>query len=324
MYLMRFDLRAPGRDAAERAELYRTAIDMAAWVDQRGCSGVVLSEHHASEDGYLSSPLTLAAAMAAVTTTVPIAVAATLLPLHDPVRLAEEIITLDHIGQGRVMVVLGLGYRPEEYALHGVDWDRRAAIADEKLGALLELLRDAGRDDAAQPKVSPAPYTAPMPLLAWGGRSRAAARRAGRNGIAFFAQTDAPGLGEAYAEASREHGYEPGMCVLPSPDMPLIVFVNDDVDLGWKEVGDSMLVDAVSYQAWNAAAGTAEGTASLSTATTVEALRAERGSHQVVSSEQAAAIVAEHGFLGIHPLCGGLDPEVGWRYLRAAVDAVTA
>lgn len=323
MYLMRFDLRAPGASAQERAALHRTAIDMAAWADERGGGSIVVSEHHASDDGYLPSPLTLASAMAAVTSSTPIVVAAAVLAFYDPVRLAEDLITLDHISQGRVMVVLGLGYRPEEYALHGVDYRRRGAVADEKLERLLTILGDASAG-AAEPRVTPAPFSAPMPSLAWGGRSLAAARRAGRNGIGFFAQTDDPALGVAYEEAARAHGHEPGLCVLPSPETPLIVFVNDDLDSGWREVGGSMLVDAVAYHAWNDAAGTAEGTASLSSATTIDGLRAADGSHRVVTADDAGRLVREHGMLGLHPLCGGLDPDIAWPYLRRAVDAALA
>lgn len=325
MYVMRFDLRAPGRDAAQRAALYRAAIDMAAWADERGVGSIVLSEHHASEDGYLSSPLTMAAAVAAVTRNAGISIAATLLPLYSPSRLAEEIVTLDHISQGRVMYVLGLGYRPEEYELHGVDYDRRGKVADEKLGELLDLLRGAAEATSEKgPRVTPAPFTSPLPLLTWGGRSRAAARRAGRFGIGFFAQTNLSGLEEAYHESAEAHGHTPGLCFLPDPATPYIVFVAEDIDRAWDEIGESLLVDALAYRAWNEAAGTTEATASLSVATTVEELRELNGSHRIVTPEEARAIVAEHGILGLHPLCGGLDPEVAWPYLRLAVDAVTA
>ena len=72
---------------------------------------------------------------------------------------------------------------------------------------------------------------------------------------------------------------------------------------------------------WNEAAGTAEGTASLSRGTTVDALRAENGAHRVVTSDEAGALIRNHGPLGLHPLCGGLDPDVAWPYLRRAVAA---
>ena len=63
MFGMRFDLRAPGMTSAEIAREYRAAIDMAQWADEKGAMNIGLSEHHCSEDGYLPSPLILAAAM---------------------------------------------------------------------------------------------------------------------------------------------------------------------------------------------------------------------------------------------------------------------
>jgi hypothetical protein len=83
-----------------------------------------------------------------------------------------------------------------------------------------------------------------------------------------------------------------------------------------------MLVDAIGYREWNEAAGTFDGTASLSRGRTVDELREERGAHRVVTATDAADLVRQHGPLGLHPLCGGLDPEIAWPYLRRAVDAV--
>src|SRR4051794_40621475 len=66
MYLIRFDMRAPAFGAAT-TDLYAAAIDMSSWAEQHGCLAAVLCEHHGSEDGYLPSPLILAAAIAART-----------------------------------------------------------------------------------------------------------------------------------------------------------------------------------------------------------------------------------------------------------------
>ncbi|MGN6694023.1 MAG: LLM class flavin-dependent oxidoreductase [Aquihabitans sp.] len=321
MFIARFDLRAPAATGPQRAALHRTAVDMARFVDQHGCASIVVSEHHSSDDGYLPAPFQLAAAMAAATTSTPIVLALTILPLHDPVRLAEDIVTLDHLSEGRAMVVLGLGYRSDEYELFGVDFARRGAIADEKLTRLLVLLDEAAAG-AAEPRVTPAPFTRPRPMLAWGGGSLAAARRAGRHGIGFFAQNDGPGMQEAYEGAARAAGHQPGLCVLPSPATPFAVFVADDVDAGWDEVGPSLLIDAVAYHRWNAAAGTADTTASVTAASTVHELRSVEGAHRIVTPDGARALVAQHGILALHPLCGGTDPEVAWPYLRRAVDAL--
>lgn len=318
---MRFDMRAPGRSPAEIARLYETALDMCAWADERGCQTIAVSEHHASEDGYLPSPLTMAAAIAAVTSRTPILVAAALLPLYDPVRLAEEMIVLDHLSRGRVLYTLGLGYRPVEYELHGVDYRRRGAVADEKLTTLLDHLRSASAGSAT-PRITPAPFSGGGPMLTWGGSTARAAARAGRNGLGFIAQSSDASLAAAYEEAARAHGHEPGLCVLPPPDSPSSVFVAADVDEGWAALGEALLADATAYYAWNEAAGLAESTVSLTRGATVEELRAANGSHRVVTVDEAVGLVQRHGALNLQPLCGGLDPEVAWPFLRRVVDEV--
>ncbi|MGH8977612.1 MAG: LLM class flavin-dependent oxidoreductase, partial [Acidimicrobiia bacterium] len=134
--MMRFDLRR-ARDTTSTTDLVRAAIDMVEWADTRGCAIVVLSEHHASPDGYLPSPMMVASAMAARTQQVHITIAAALLPFYDPIRLAEDMAVLDHISAGRVSYVLGLGYRAEEFAMYGVPMAQRGRIADRNLTLLL-------------------------------------------------------------------------------------------------------------------------------------------------------------------------------------------
>lgn len=319
MFMMRFDLRAPGMTPAQISAQYRTAIEMAQWADDKGAFSIGLSEHHCSEDGYLPSPLILASAMAAVTKNMQFMVAAALLPMYDPVRLAEEMIVLDHISGGRVSYVLGIGYRAVEYELYGLDYEKRGAIADQKLTQLLDVLRQAS-EGQAMPRVTPSSFTAGRPRIMWGGATKAAARRAGHSGLSFFAQTNTPGLTEAYTQASREAGFEPGQCMLPSPEMPSIVFVHPNPDTGWREVGPYMLADAVAYADWNKDAN--RPTVSLSQGKTVEALRAERGAHRVVNVEDAVALVKRWGRLALHPLCGGCPADLAWTYLRRVVDDV--
>jgi alkanesulfonate monooxygenase SsuD/methylene tetrahydromethanopterin reductase-like flavin-dependent oxidoreductase (luciferase family) len=316
MIILRFDMRAPGAGAEERADLYRAAIEMAAFADRAGSASIGVCEHHAATDGYLPSPLPMAAAIAAVTTSAPIVVAATLLPFYDPVRLAEDMIVIDHISRGRAMFTLGIGYRPEEYELYGLDFARRGPIADEKLAALLLHLSGASG-------VTPSPYTPGGPMLTWGGASKPAARRAGRNGIGFIAQGGDKAVLEAtYNAAAEDAGHTPGLCMIPPVDMPASVFVHDDVDAGWAEVGPALLHDAMAYAEWNRSTGMADVTTSLSQSTTVEDLRAEHGSHRVVTTDEAVELVKQYGMLGLQPLCGGLDPEVAWPYLRRVVEEV--
>src|ERR1700694_488348 len=101
MFSMRFAMRSRTRDSSERADLYNTAIGMCAWAESRGCVAAVLSQHHGVEDGYLPSPIPLAAAIAARTSSLPISVAALLLGLYEPVKLAEDLAVVDLISRGR-------------------------------------------------------------------------------------------------------------------------------------------------------------------------------------------------------------------------------
>ncbi len=225
MLSMRFDLRLPNMNASQIADQYAAAIEMAQWADDKGDFTVGLTEHHAAEDGYMSSPLLFATAMAACTKNVKFLIGCALLPMYDPIRLAEEIIALDYISRGRVTYVFGIGYRPEEYELYGLDFSQRGKIADAKITQLLEALAKANTA-TDHIRVTPAPFTPGRPPIMWGGASKPAARRAGRLGLGFFAQTDDPALKQLYQESAVAAGHKPGPCILPSADRPNIVFVH--------------------------------------------------------------------------------------------------
>jgi alkanesulfonate monooxygenase SsuD/methylene tetrahydromethanopterin reductase-like flavin-dependent oxidoreductase (luciferase family) len=319
MFTMRFDMRAPGGVDTMPA-LYEAAIDMAEWAEGRGGVACLISEHHASPDGYLPSPLLLASAMAARTTSMTFTIGAALMPFYDPVRLAEDIAVLDIISKGRVSYVLALGYRPEEFAMFGVDWDERGAVAEHKLEVLLRALTgDEFEVDGRRVRVAPVP---PNPVqISWGGGTRPAARRAGRHGLDFFAEGGGPQLQDVYEAEARKHGHEPGACLVPVPGSPTTVFVADDVDRAWEEIGPSMLHDIAAYGAWNV---DKSGTASLSNARTVDELRAEEGSYRIFSVDEARDLVKGGGVLMLQPLCGGLPPDVAWKYVHVVTDVVMA
>ena len=174
----------------------------------------VLSQHHAVEDGYLPSPIPLAAAIAARTTTLPITVAALLLALYEPVKLAEDLAVVDLISRGRVSYVVGIGYRAEEFAMFGVDRRGRGALVEERIGLLRRLWSGEEVDVDGRPvRVTPLPFTPGGPMLAYGGGTEVAARRAARLGMLFMAETHDATLEEAY----RAEGGDVGAGLLLPP-----------------------------------------------------------------------------------------------------------
>ena len=319
----RFDFRAPGAGPEERRDRYRAALDMARYAEETGHDAVNLSEHHASEDGYLPSPLIAASAVAAVTSRVSITVWALIAPLYDPVRLAEDISVLDHLASGRVSFTFGLGYRPVEYALHSREWRTRGARLDAQLETILAAWRgepvgDDPADGSPRSSPTPRPFSDPHPLIFLGG-GRAAARRAGRLGMHFQPQVDDPELTALYRAECLAHGRRPGLVVEPVPG-PATVFCAEDPDQFWARYGHHLLADALGYRAWQTGAGDAGGTRNSfvhSDARTVDELRDE-GVYVVATPDQLVRLVRD-GDLGLitnHPLCGGIPVEAGWESLR--------
>ncbi|GAB1816821.1 LLM class flavin-dependent oxidoreductase [Mycobacterium sp. MUNTM1] len=319
MFTLRFDMRAPSGGAAA-TDLYAAAIDMCAWAETRGAALAVLSEHHGADDGHLPVPLTLATAVAARTRTLAILLAAVPIPLWDPVRLAEEISVLDLISRGRVSYAFGVGHRREEYEHFGVDMSTRGRVADEMLDVLGPLVRGEpveyrGRTVRVTPPC--ASPNGPMVLIAGG--SMAAARRAGRHGLGFISQTASPGLKEYYEEQCRAHGHEPGIIQFPQPGAPTAVFVADDVDAAWDELGPHLLHDAktaASYRPHD------DSVASITRAATVAELRVDGGPYRIFTPDEAVDYVRGGQLLPLHPLCGGVAPGVAWPYLERAAAAI--
>lgn len=319
MFTMRFDMRAPAT-GAPADELYQAALEMVSWAEGRGAVAAIVCEHHSMSDGYLPSPMILATAMAARTTTLPITVAVVVLPLYNPVRLAEEMVVLDIISRGRLNYVAAVGYVPQEYEMHGVEFHRRGRIAEEKLGVLLQAKTgEPFEHHGRHIHVTPPPYTSGGPRVAWGGGSVAAARRAGRHGLDFFAQGGDQTLHDAYAHEARAHGHEPGWCMVPTADMTTTMFVSDDLDQAWEELGPYLMHDVRSYADINQGN---DSTASLSFVDTAEQLRAEDRSHRIVTVEEAVSLARSGVPIPLHPLIGGLPPEIAWRYLRTVANEV--
>jgi alkanesulfonate monooxygenase SsuD/methylene tetrahydromethanopterin reductase-like flavin-dependent oxidoreductase (luciferase family) len=309
MFTLRFDMRCT------RAEHYAAAIEMARWGEEHGAWAVVVSEHHASDDGYLSAPIALAAAMAAATTGVAIQVAALLVPLHDPVALAEQMAVVDLISEGRVSYVCGAGYRPEEFAMFGQSLPERG----RRLEASIELMRRAWTgepfDYEGRPcRVTPLPHTPGGPMLLMGGGSKAAVRRAVRLGLGMITERS-DGFADLYARECEAAGVEPQLFIEVPGDTVTAAFVAVDPDEMWSAIGDHLLHDARMYRSWNEGEGRVMPD-SITAADSIDELRAAGFPYRVFTPDEAVEEIRASGFLNLHPLCGGIAPDVAWSSLE--------
>ncbi|MFF0427575.1 LLM class flavin-dependent oxidoreductase [Streptomyces sp. NPDC004520] len=307
--VVRFNLVDPRATPESLSERYRAALAMAAYADGHGVDTVQTEEHHGVGNNWLPSPFTFAGAVFGATKRIAVTVSAIIGPLHDPLRLAEDIAVLDLLSGGRLVTVAGIGYRPEEYEERGVDWGRRGKLQDLLLETLLtawtgEPFTYRGRTV----RVTPRPFTRPHPLLLVGGSSRAAARRAARLGLPFFPSAHLPELDAYYREKCAEYGTE-GWTMMPAEETPLL-HLSEDPDRTWAEHGEHFLHEARTYASWQSKD---IRSAVRSAATTVAELRAE-GVYRVVTPQECLALGLES--LVLHPLCGGMPVEEGWRSLR--------
>lgn len=310
---IRFDFRCPPISPARPADLYEAALEQCAWADALGFDRVTLSEHHGSPDNYLPSLTALASAIAARTSRMQIRLGAVIAPLHNPLRLAEDLAVVDHLSRGRLEVVLANGYVPSEFDMFGVRLADRVKLVTEAVDTLK-------RAWAGQPfefrgrtvSVTPEPYQKPRPPIILGGASEGAARRAAH--IADDFMPTMPQFWDYYRDELGKLGRDdPGE--LP-PISGMYIHITDDVEEVWRRVAPHALHEMNSYGVWADEAGSQTGYQPMDDAGALRSL----GQHHILTPPEAIEMISgmpADGVVMFHPLMGGLDPELAWENLRA-------
>lgn len=145
----------------------------------------------------LPDPLIWIASVAAVTTRLRFMTAVLILPQRNPLVLAKQAATLDHLSGGRFELGIGVGWLKEEFEALGVPFERRGKRADEYIAAMRALWAGKGASYAGEfvkfheVSCNPRPVAGSVPIIV-GGHSEAAARRAGRLGNGFFPSIGRP------------------------------------------------------------------------------------------------------------------------------------
>ena len=168
-------------------ELYKNTIEQVQLAEDVGFDSTWISEHHFLEDGYCPSPAVIAGALAAVTDKIRIGSGGIILPLHNPVKIAEDAAVVDNISNGRFDLGVVLGYRKEEYEGMGIAMIQRASRMDEGLEVLEKAFSgetfsyDGKRHSFENTNLTPKPVQNPIPIYI-GAFEEPAIRRAGRFG----------------------------------------------------------------------------------------------------------------------------------------------
>lgn len=316
-FALRYDMRQPSFCTASKSDLYAAAIEQCAWGEHQGFSAVHLSEHHCSDDNYCPSPLILAGAIASRTETLQLMISALIAPLHNPVQLAEQLSVLDIISRGRIIPIIGAGYRAVEFESAG------KVLSDRKhdMENIIPFLNKAWTGEAfehegRQVRVTPTPLSEPRPMLFMGGSSRAAAKRAARHADYFI--PSGPEIFEMYREALRDLGKpDPG----PMPEAPSSVFwVCEDKEAYWEHIAPHLQHETNTYAAW---AEEANMFTPYKHFDSTDDLR-QSEAYRLFTPEELIEYCREkpESHLLMHPMCGGIVPEIAWQSLTLFAEKV--
>lgn len=316
-FALRYDMRQPGFSTADKADMYAAAIEQCVWAEKNGFGAVHLSEHHGSDDNYCPSPLLLAAAIASRTESLMLMISALIAPLHDPVKLAEDISVLDIISRGRLIPIISAGYRAEEFAAMGKQLSDRKQYMD----GLFPMLNEAwsGQPFEYQGRkatVTPTPHSQPRPMLFMGGSSRPAARRAAKHADYFI--PSGPEIFEYYREELIKLGKpDPG----PMPEAPSSVFfVAKDPDQYWESIAPHLQHETNIYSEWAEQANVFTPYRHFDN---TDELRQFPG-YKLFTPQELIDYCREkpEAHLLSHPMCGGIHPDTAWQSLHLFADEV--
>ncbi|MBM3503876.1 MAG: LLM class flavin-dependent oxidoreductase [Alphaproteobacteria bacterium] len=207
-------------DPEKGTELYKTYLDTLVYAEECGFDWIGCNEHHMSPFGLMSNPNIIGAALIPRTSKAKLAIVGNLIPLVNPIRVAEEYAMLDVMSGGRLLAGMLRGI-PHEYVAYNI-------AGDESRGRLIEamaLIRKAWTEPEPfgwegeyyqfrAVSIWPRPRQRPHPPIIMSGSNEASARLAGEMGatLGIAAVSDLKGAKkqiEAYKDAARSAGWEP-------------------------------------------------------------------------------------------------------------------
>ncbi len=307
-----FDVRNPPESRRSWSGLYGEMLELCEEADRLGAHSVWLSEHHLFDDGYLSQPFTLAAAIAARTKSIRIGTAVVVAPFRTGAELAEQSALVDVLSDGRFELGLGAGYRSPEFQLFAADLKRRYALTDQRARDVRRLWQD--------PRVLPPPVQT-HPRIWLGYQGPLGARRAGLLGESLL--TVNPASLEPYLAGLRAGGYDPSLARMAGG---INAWITDDPEADWPVVADRLAYQWNSYRR-HMVEGTGEP---LPAPVDPERYRA-RGlgagpGHFLLATPEAAAVQIAHYLKGIPAetlfvwtSIGGMSYELAQRHMRTIV-----
>lgn len=316
--------RNPGFNRVPWQDLYRNHLDLIVDSEAMAYDNAWLTEHHFVDDGYSPSLLPIAAGVATRTSRIRVGTFLVLLPLHNPVRIAEDTATVDLMSQGRFDLGVGLGYRRKEFSDQGISHTERGARLQEGIALIQRLLSDEevtfdGQfSQLKQIRIVPPALQRPHPPIWLGAIAPKAIERAAKMGF-HFQVVGPPDLVEHYDTCLEAAGRDPQEY---NTAQLRWVHVAQSRAQAWETAAQSLHYTASRYAEWFAEAndkpGDDQATVGIPSVDDIIAKQAFDffGEPAIVgTAEDAREILAEYLGRGrvTHLVCGmalsGLDPH---------------
>lgn len=240
-----------GADGA--SDKYRLLIESARFADANGFSSVWVPERHFTRDGGLyPNPAVLQAAIALQTTRITLRAGSVVMPLHNPVRVAEEWAVVDNLSGGRVEISFASGWHPDDFMF----FPERYAARHEEMYRGIETVQKLWRGEAIEAlggngekikiKTCPQPIQPELPVwitAAGDPKTFAAAGRLNAGVLTHMFNQSIEELAhkiQTYRASLAQHGYEPSQGRVA---LMLHTFVSDH----YGEIGDEIQNDFCAY-----------------------------------------------------------------------------
>lgn len=207
-------------DPGRARDLYRSYVDSMIHAEQCGFDWIGCNEHHFSPYGLMANPNLIAGALAYPTSRAKLAIMGNLVPLNNPIRIAEEYAMLDCMTGGRLVAGLMRGI-PHEYIAYNIPPDE----SWERQREAVELIKRAWTEPEPfgwegkhyqfrQVSIWPRPFQKPHPPLVISASTPESARFAAEAGatMGMVLLADLPSAKECirvYRETARAHGWDP-------------------------------------------------------------------------------------------------------------------
>jgi alkanesulfonate monooxygenase SsuD/methylene tetrahydromethanopterin reductase-like flavin-dependent oxidoreductase (luciferase family) len=258
-----------GDEGADEAAVFQRGFSLIDEAEAMGVDSVWLPEYHFIPFSVLSSPIAVATAIAARTSRMRIGFGVYLLPLANPIKVAEEVATLDHISNGRVEFGVGRGTFPEHHDAFNSPYPESRGRFDEYLEIILkawtgdEVFFDGEHYQCQGIKVKPRPVQKPHPPVRVGVTSAETFPIIGRMGYPIFINPSrvfalpelAPHI-EEYLKAWKDAGHPgDGEVGLRVP-----IYVADTEEKAYSEPKESAITSMTGLAQRVAVSATREGT----------------------------------------------------------------